>query len=154
MVKTYRFKSCKDGERAVCNKEILCFFDTTLHKASLQALVCLILIILIVWSSSARKDLVKLQLAQNRVAHLALHSNQKAVINIIHASLSWLRVKERLTASLLLFIRNINVLEITNCLQSQDTHTYPTSHQSINQIFLWSLFYSSRCHKMLYRNPT
>jgi hypothetical protein len=29
----------------------------------------------VVWSSAARKDLVKLQLAQNRVAHLALHCN-------------------------------------------------------------------------------
>ena len=33
----------------------------------------------------------------------------------MHASLSWLRVEERLTASLLLFIRNINVL----CWKSQ-----------------------------------
>ena len=51
----------------------------------------------------------------------------------MQASLSWLRVEERLTASLLLFIRNINVLKITNCLHSQlthssDTHTYPTRH--------------------------
>ena len=54
----------------------------------------------VVWSSAARKDLVKLQLAQNRVAHFALNCNQKADINTMHASLSWLIVEERLTASL------------------------------------------------------
>jgi hypothetical protein len=28
-----RCNGCKDGERSVCNKEMLCFFDTTLHKS-------------------------------------------------------------------------------------------------------------------------
>ena len=56
----------------------------------------------VVWSSAAKKDLVKLQLAQNRVAHFAHNCKQRADINTIHASLSWLRVEERLTASLLL----------------------------------------------------
>ena len=86
----------------------------------------------VVWSSAARKDLVKLQLAQNRAAHSALHCNQRADINTVHASFSWLKVEDRLTASLL-FIRNINVLKIPNCLHSQlthssETHTYPTRH--------------------------
>ena len=52
----------------------------------------------VVWSSAARKDLVKLQLAQNRVARLALHCNQRADLNT------------RLTASLLL-IRNFKCVE-------------------------------------------
>jgi hypothetical protein len=39
----------------------------------------------VLWSSAARKDLVKLQLAQNRVAR---HCNQRANINTMHASLS------------------------------------------------------------------
>ena len=30
----HRFNGCKDRERSVCNKEMLCFFDTTRHKAS------------------------------------------------------------------------------------------------------------------------
>ena len=86
----------------------------------------------VMWSSAARKDLVNLQLAQNRVACLAVHYNQRANINTMHASLSWLRVEGRRTASLI-FIRNINVSIITNCLHSQltqstDTHTYPTRH--------------------------
>ena len=56
-------------------------------------------------SSAAKKDLVKLQLAQNRTARFALNCNQRDDINTMHASLSWLRVEERLTASLLLFYK-------------------------------------------------
>ena len=51
-------------------------------------------------------DLVKLQLAKNRVACFALNCNQRAEINTMHASLSWLRVEERLTVILLLLIIN------------------------------------------------
>ena len=55
----------------------------------------------VIWSRAAKKDLVKLQLAQNSAARLALQCNQRANMNTMHASLSWLRVEERLTASLL-----------------------------------------------------
>ena len=65
----------------------------------------------VVWSSAARKDLVKLQLAQNRATRLVLHCNQRADVNTIHARLSWFRVEGRLTASLVIFMRNINVLK-------------------------------------------
>ena len=83
----------------------------------------------VMWSSVAKKDLVKLQMAQKIVARLALHCNQRANINTIHASLYQLRVEDRLTASLY----NINVLKIPNCLHSQlthssDTHIQPTRH--------------------------
>ena len=76
---------------------------------------------------------LRLQLAQNREARLALHCNQRADINTMHASLSWLKVEERLTASRLIFLRKMNVLKIPNCFQRQlthssDTHTYPTRH--------------------------
>ena len=87
----------------------------------------------VMWSSAARKYLVKLQLAQNSAARFALHYSQRADINAMLASLSWPRVEERLTASLFIFIRNINVLKITNCLHSKlthssETHTYRTRH--------------------------
>ena len=61
----------------------------------------------VIWASAAKKDLVKLQLAKNRALRLDLHCNQRADINTMHASLSWLRVEERLTASLLLFIKTL-----------------------------------------------
>ena len=100
MLKTYRLYGCNVGERSVRNKEMLCFFDTTLHEASF--------VLIIVQLCAARKDLDNLQLAQNRAARLALHC-QMADINTMHASFSWLRVEESLKTSLL-FIRNINVL--------------------------------------------
>ena len=55
---------------------------------------------------------------------LRLVGLKRADINTIHTSVSWLRVQERLTASLI-FINS------PNCLHSQithraDTHTYPT----------------------------
>ena len=69
-------------------------------KQVLQAIVlCYLDYCPVVWSSASRKDLVRLQLAQNRAARLALHCNQRADINTMHASLSWLRVEEWLTAS-------------------------------------------------------
>ena len=90
-----------------------CSAFLTLHskKQVLQALVLSNLdYCIVVWSSAARKYLVKLQLAQNRAACFALICSQRADINTMHASLSWLRVEESLTASLLLSVRNINVL--------------------------------------------
>ena len=64
--------------------------------------------------------------------HDTLHDNQRADINTMHASLSSLRVEERLIASLLVFIINIYALEIPNCLQTALTHTHlpqQTCHQ-------------------------
>ena len=75
-------------------------FDTTLQKANPASFCFLILIIVQLCGQVLQEnDLVKLQLAQNRVEHLALHCNQRADINTMHASVSWLRVEERLTAS-------------------------------------------------------
>ena len=55
----------------------------------------------VIWSNAAKKDLVKLQLVENKAARLVLHCNQRAYLNSMHASLSWLRVEERLTACIL-----------------------------------------------------
>jgi hypothetical protein len=104
MVKTYRFNSCEDGERSVCYKVMLWFFFDTILQV-LQALVLLYLDYCpVIWWSAPKKYLVKLQMAQNRAARLALNCNQRANINTMHASLNLLRVEESLTASLV-FIR-------------------------------------------------
>ena len=71
---------------------MLCFFDTTLQKESSAGSKFSLNLTIVVWSTAARKELAKLQLAQNRAVHFALHCNQRADINTIHASLSWLRV--------------------------------------------------------------
>ena len=84
----------KMGRGLAVIKRCSAFLIPHSKKLLLQALVlsnldyCRVL-----WSSAARKDIVRLQLAQNRVARLALHCNQRADINTTHASLSWLRVE-------------------------------------------------------------
>ena len=105
----------------------------------------------VMWTSAAKKDLVKLQLAQNRVARLARHCNQRDNIKTIHSSLSWLRVEERLTASLLLFLRNVNVLksQLTHC---SDTHDYPTRHATRGLFTVSKSRTNSRKCSVLYRD--
>ena len=80
-------------------KDMLCFFDTPLQK-SLQALVLSHLgYCPVIWSSAAKKDLVKLHLAQNRATHLAIHCNQRANINTMHTSLSFVWTPKIVTAA-------------------------------------------------------
>ena len=86
-----------------------------------------------IWSSAAKKDLGKLQLVQNRAAHLALQCPLRSNVNNMHVKLSWLKVAERLSASLLAFVRNMNEEKIPNCVYSQltfssNSHEYSTRH--------------------------
>ena len=74
----------------------------------------------VIWSSAAKKDLLKLQLAKNRAARFGLYCNHGANINM-HASLSWLSVQETLTALLLVSITNINIV----CTVNLNTNTPP-----------------------------
>ena len=72
-------------------------------------------------------------LSQNRAAQLTLGCTQRANINNMHFNLSWLKVAERLTSSLLVFMRVIDMLNALSCLlellvHSSDTHAYPTRH--------------------------
>ena len=55
----------------------------------------------VVWSGATKRDLGKLQLAQNRAARLALGCTQRAYINNMHVNPSWFNVEERFTSSLL-----------------------------------------------------
>jgi hypothetical protein len=72
-------------------------------------------------------------MAQNRAARLAHKCTRRANINDIHVNLSWLKVEERLTASLLVFVRGIYMLKPLSGLfkrlaPSSETHAYPTRH--------------------------
>jgi hypothetical protein len=66
------------------------------------------------WCSKERPR--KLQLAQKKAAHLTLNWKHRTNINNMHDSLSWLMVEEKLATSLLLFLRNISVLEMPSHL--------------------------------------
>jgi hypothetical protein len=88
------------------------------------------------WSGATKRDFGKLQLVQNKAVRLALKCTQRANINNMHVNLSWLKVEERLTSLLLVFVRSVDMLKAPWCLfkllaHSSDTHTYPfTLHVS------------------------
>jgi hypothetical protein len=73
------------------------------------------------------------QLVQKKAAHIALRCTRRESVSTMHVSLSWLKVEETLTVSLLVFMWGINVLKVTNCLfkqlaHSSDTHLYNNRH--------------------------
>ena len=72
-----------------------------------------------VWSCKAKKDTGQLQLVQNKAERIALRCTQTESVSNMHVSPSWLKVEERLTASLLIFVRGIDVLKVPNCLFKQ-----------------------------------
>jgi hypothetical protein len=88
-----------------------------------------------VWSGATKRDFGKLLLSQNRGARLALKSTRRANINDMHVNLSWFKVEERLTSSLLVFEKSVDKLNEPSCLfkkleHSSDTHAYPTRNAS------------------------
>jgi hypothetical protein len=87
----------------------------------------------VVWSGATKSDVGKLQLAQNRAARLALKSTRRAHINDMHVNLSWLKVEERFTSTLHVFVRGVDKLNVPSCLfkilaHSSNIHAYPTRH--------------------------
>ena len=102
----------------------------------------------VIWSSDAKKDLDKLQLAQNRAASLVI----TGLVLILRIPVSRLRVQKRLTASLHVFIRNI----VSNNLHRQithrtDTHTYPIRHGTRGLFTVPRSRTNSRKRPVLYR---
>lgn len=97
-------------ERYVCYKKMDCVYDTKLNCTghSGSGLLAHLDYCPVIWSGAAKKDPARLQLTQT-AALLALKCTHRTNINIRHDSLSWLRVKEKLITSLLVFLRNICV---------------------------------------------
>ena len=127
-------KVAKMGKSMSIIKRCSTFLTAQSTRQVLQALVLSHLdYCSVVWSGATKRDLGKLQLAQNRAAQLTLGCTQRANINNMHVNLSWLKVQERLTSSLLVFVRVIDILNAPSCLfkllaHSLDTHAYPTRH--------------------------
>ena len=67
-----------------------------------------------------------MQLAQNRAAQLALKSTRRANVTDMHVNLSWLKVEERLTSSLLVFMRGIDLLNAPSYLSKLLAHSSDT----------------------------
>ena len=64
----------------------------------------------VVWSGGTNITIGKLQLTQERAARLALKCARRANINNMHVNLSWLKVEDRLTSILLVFVKRIDML--------------------------------------------
>ena len=54
-----------------------------------------------------------------------------AIVSNVHVNLSRLKVKERLTASILVLVRGIDVLKVANCLFKQLAHSAETHRYNI-----------------------
>jgi hypothetical protein len=92
----------------------------------------------LVLSGAAKKDMGKLQLVQNRAAHMALRCTQRVNVSDVHVSLSWFNVKERLTASLLVFVQSVDVTELSvQAVGTQFRHS-SVQHKTCNLRFLYS----------------
>ena len=115
--------------REVCPvKRSSAFLTPHSTKQVLQVLVLSNLVYFpVIWSSAARKHLVELQLVQNRAARLALHCNQRADINTMHAQslLAQSGGETDCISSCFSKIRNLNMLEMSLFvhLHTSLTHT-------------------------------
>lgn len=93
--------------RAISNLRRCAYFLTSsVTKQVIQALVLSQLdYCSVVWSSASKTDLTKLQLIQNRAARLALRCPFRTSTSARHERLSWLKVEDRLTCTLILFCK-------------------------------------------------
>ena len=88
----------KMGRSLSIIKRCSTFLTTLSTRQVLQALVLSHLdYCSVVWSGATKRDLGKLQMAQNRAPRLAFKSTWRANINDMYLNRSWLEVEERLT---------------------------------------------------------
>ena len=114
-----------------------------------------------IWSSADKKHLSKLQIAQNKAARLALHcpSGVRLSTERLHASLSWLRVEERLTCNLVSFFRNICYSKQPACLYSQieyvrDRHGHATRQATRGHMVKLKPRTNAVCRSVMFRAIT
>ncbi len=96
----------------------------------------------IIWANATKKDLRKLQLVQNKAVRLYPYGTN---INSMHFNLKWLRVEDRIIASILLstwkLLQFKTPLEQYNQLQSNvQSHEYAT-RRATEVRFLTSLIF-------------
>ena len=85
----------------------------------------------IVWPTTQKTNLNKFQVAQNKVARLVLNCSFSSSIGEMHNQLSWLRVKSRISLSLIKFLRNIIITKTPQTIFNKllffsDVHQYST----------------------------
>ena len=108
------------------------FLTALSTRQVLQALVLSLLdYCSVVWSGATKNEICNwLRTGQHG---WALGCTQRANINNMHVNPSWFKVYERLTSSLLVFMRGIDMLNAPSCLfeilpHNSDTHVYSIRH--------------------------
>lgn len=111
-----------------------------------------------IWSGADKKHLSKLQIAQNKAARLALHCpvGVRQSTESLHASLSWLRVEERLACNLVSFFRNICHSKQPSCLYSQiqyvrDRHNHVTRQATSGHMVKEKPRTNAVCRSVMFR---
>ena len=109
-----------------------------------------------VWSGAAISTIKKLQIAQNKAACCLLRCPLRSSVDAMHGCLSWLSVRNRLTASLLNFTRNILVTKQPRVLYQQlglssDEHDYSTRHATEGRFTLPKVRTNKGKNTVIYR---
>ena len=113
------------------------------------------------WAGCEEYLINSLQVAQNKAARLALHCplGVRQSTERLHASLSWLRVEERLACNLVSFLRNICYNKEPVCLYSQlqyvrDRHDHNTRQATRGDMVKEKPRTNAVCRTVMYRAIT
>ena len=72
-----------------------------------------------VWSSANSGELKKLQVAQNRAARLVLGCSMRTNVAVMHESLAWLTVQNRLNSNTLILFKSVLTNNVPVSIHSQ-----------------------------------
>ena len=114
----------KMGRSIAVTRKCTKYLTPTVLKEVIQALVLSNLEYCpVIWSSAAKTQIQKLQIAQNKAARLALHCSKRTHIVDMHRDLSWLSVEKRLQSRVITFFRNVQVDKKPQYFYDQITYT-------------------------------
>ena len=120
---------CRMGRGVAAVRRVSTCLTVETRKQVLNAIVLSLMdYCFIVWSSASKRDLDRLQKAQNKAARCALNCNHRTSINSMHVRLRWLSVNQRSSYVLLNFVRNLKVLQAPQVLYSRMVSHY-TQHE-------------------------
>ena len=101
------------------------------HQVVCSLVLCHLDYCSVVWSAASNSLLNKLQVAQNKAARLVLGCSPRTSVAEMHERLTWLRVKDRLSANVLIYLHRIINTQTpkffyNNIIYCSNTHSYNT----------------------------
>lgn len=119
--------------RAIATTKKCCHYvkRDTLEIITKSLILCHLTYCSEVWSSASRKDLTKLQIAQNKAARLVLGCSIKTSREHMYSSLTWLSLNQRIHVTLGILLHNTLSIRLPEFLFNQITlrssiHNYST----------------------------